>query len=84
MGRVTYVLAQMWGNGALKTFSLALPKGENGFPPRAYTQNAQIFAENSNVGERHGKKFSSPDLQLHTQQFGGARHHVTTELGFIW
>ena len=54
VGRVTKILAQTWENGA--------PKGGKIFSstPRVCTQTAQIFVENSNVGEKH-KKFRPPD-----------------------
>ena len=39
-------LAQIWENGAPKFFT-----------PCVQTQNAQIFVENSNMGEKHEKNF---------------------------
>ena len=60
VGRVTYVFAQMWENGAPnapETFVWPA-EGGNFFTPCIYTQNAQIFVEVSNVGEKHEKKFN--------------------------
>ena len=51
MGRVTYILAQLWEN-APETFFLACRT----FTPCVFTQNAPIFVQNSNVGEKHEKK----------------------------
>ena len=58
--RVTDILAQMWENGAQKApeIFLACRRGKRFFFAQwVCTQNAQIFVENSNAGEKHEKKF---------------------------
>ena len=49
-----------WGaEGAGNFFFLACLRKKI-FTPRGYTQNAQIFVENPNMGEKHEKGFSTP------------------------
>ena len=59
MGRVPCILAQMWENGALKAPDNFFSPAEGGtvfLYPCVDTQNAQIFVENSNVGDKHENK----------------------------
>ena len=70
VGGVTNILAQMWGNGKMQKCENGAPKvpgiflacrRENFFPPCVYTQSAQIFVENSNMGEKYEKIIRPPD-----------------------
>ena len=64
VGRVTYILAQMWRNGAPnapETPFFGLLRGKKNFSTACvYTQNARIVVENSSVGDKHEKKFRPP------------------------
>jgi hypothetical protein len=49
-----------WSAEGAANFVLAFRRGIFVFTPCVYTQNAQIFMENSNMGEKHEKKNSTP------------------------